>query len=783
MLGVDAAARGEGTAWTLDSSWSWAPWLSLLFAVFAVAFFVYVYHREGGEANRWTKAVLASMRLALVGIVVFMIAEAVLSLERTGLPHISVLVDESASMRIEDRFDDSTLQEDLAERARRAELEGPLSRMNIAKSFLLGNDAALLRGIEKDYKLRVYRVAGSAQENSREIDQLIEEVRRLTPSGESSRLGECVREVFDDLRGSPPAALVLLSDGITTDGLALSEAATYARRKGVPIFSIGIGSDEPVRDLELHDLVVDEVVFVDDIVNFEFKLTGTGFEGHRAEVVLRKRDSPTPLATLPVTIGADQQPQRLRLPYRPKEVGEFEYVLELESAPQESSEENNLQARTLSVRKEQIRCLLVQAYPNWEFRNLKNLLERDATIDLSTVLQEADPEYAEIDKTALATFPVRRDDLFEYDVVLFGDVNPAFLSASMMRNLAEFVTVKGGGLVVIAGPRYTPFAYRDTPLAELMPIDFGRSSAAETGGGVVDEFVLRPTEAGLASPHMQLGDTFDETTEIWRQLPGVRWMAEVPSLQPAVRVLAEHPTRLGPDGNSAPLFCIQYVGAGKSLFHATDETWRWRFRVGDVFFARYWIQTIRYLSRSKLLGRDRAAELATDRREYRRGESARLRVRFLDERLAPVADDGVTVLLKREDETRQTIKLRRNEAQRGVFEGVASALPEGNHHAFVSSPAFDGEPPSTDFTVTAPPGEFERTGMDSAELERVSEMTRGRFYRLGSAQRLLRDLPRGRQVPIEALPPIVLWNRWPLLALFLCLLIGEWILRKRMGLL
>ncbi len=80
---------------------------------------------------------------------------------------------------------------------------------------------------------------------------------------------------------------------------------------------------------------------------------------------------------------------------------------------------------------------------------------------------------------------------------------------------------------------------------------------------------------------------------------------------------------------------MHYVGSGKVIFHATDETWRWRFRVGDVFFARYWVQTIRYLSRSKLLGKDRSAELTVDRREYRRGEPVRVRVRFLDDRQAP----------------------------------------------------------------------------------------------------------------------------------------------------
>ncbi len=57
------------------------------------------------------------------------------------------------------------------------------------------------------------------------------------------------------------------------------------------------------------------------------------------------------------------------------------------------------------------------------------------------------------------------------------------LGAGVMRNLNEFVTEKGGGVVFIAGPRFTPEAYRDTPLAALMPLEFDGASARSTDLG------------------------------------------------------------------------------------------------------------------------------------------------------------------------------------------------------------------------------------------------------------------------------------------------------------
>ena len=89
------------------------------------------------------------------------------------------------------------------------------------------------------------------------------------------------------------------------------------------------------------------------------------------------------------------------------------------------------------------------------------------------------------------------------------------------------------------------------------------------------------------------------------------------------RILAEHPTKTGSEGQKLPFMAIYYVPPGRVLWHATDETFRWRYRIGDTLFARYWVQAIRYLSRAKLLGTGRAAEMTVDRREYRRGELVR----------------------------------------------------------------------------------------------------------------------------------------------------------------
>jgi hypothetical protein len=223
------------------------------------------------------------------------------------------------------------------------------------------------------------------------------------------------------------------------------------------------------------------------------------------------------------------------------------------------------------------------------------------------------------------------------------------------------------------------------------------------------------------------------------------------------------------------------VGAGRVLFHAIDSTWRWRLGAGDQYFARYWIQTIRFLARGKLSA-GRGAQLTSDRREYTRGEPVELRVRFLHSRLAPAQGD-VTLVIDSPGKTRRRVTLKRNSAAENVFAGTFSDFSAGEYQATLAEPQLPGATPSIRFSVTEPPGEFARPIMDATALASAATTSRGKFYTVANAHQLLADLPTGRRVPIENLPPVSIWNRWWLLAAFLACITTEWILRKRKGML
>src|SRR5271157_2832980 len=96
---------GMGIAWRLDFHWPWPPWVSLLGLVALVVAIVGIYLRESRQASRGYRLALAALRLSVVGLVLLMIAQVELFLQRTGLPFVVVIIDDTRSMNIVDSYD------------------------------------------------------------------------------------------------------------------------------------------------------------------------------------------------------------------------------------------------------------------------------------------------------------------------------------------------------------------------------------------------------------------------------------------------------------------------------------------------------------------------------------------------------------------------------------------------------------------------------------------------------------------------------------------------------
>ena len=119
-----------------------------------------------------------------------------------------------------------------------------------------------------------------------------------------------------------------------------------------------------------------------------------------------------------------------------------------------------------------IKVLYIEGSARYEYRFLKNLLEREnqdkkknRSMELKVLLLDADQNFTKQDRNAIGYFPVNKQDLYEYDVVILGDVDPSHpkLGEARLRLLADFVQERGGGLLMVAGAQHSPRLQKDGP--------------------------------------------------------------------------------------------------------------------------------------------------------------------------------------------------------------------------------------------------------------------------------------------------------------------------------
>ena len=612
------------------------------------------------------------------------------------------------------------------------------------------------------------------------------------------------------------SGIVLLSDGVTTEGEDLGGVAKYAAQMGVPLFFVGVGDAREQRDLSVHDLQVKESTYVNDNLVFAVRVTGRGFDGLNVPVTLYEKGKDRVLDSKPVTIEPGAKTVKVQLVHKPTEPGEKVYVIRVPVQEGEIDRENNQIERTINVvDTKQIKVLYVEGYRRYEYHYLKTLLEREnarvkgnKSINLRVVLLDADADAPKQDRTLLPDgfpTPFRNTeihtldaDLWSYDIVILGDIDPEPHNDNNMtehlKNLAEFVRERGGGLLVMAGERFSPAAYKGSPLKDVLPIDITgeRASEKDPDDTLLDTYRLDLTAAGRTHPMFRFSHEEKDNEEVWGRLKEFYWFADGYQPKRAAEVLATHPTlkaagKAGRDGGEKhPLVLQQFSGSGRCLFFGLDETWRWNWREDQAYYNQFWIQAVRYLARTRL-GK---VELRLDRQTpYRRGEPIKVMVRFPDDEKPPADLTKVRVSVERRapgkesDRETRTLELTRMESSRATYETTLTQTPEGDYRFALVEPSAKPRP-QVECKVLAPPGEMELLRMNQAQMEEAATATQGKFYTLATADRLPADIPAGNRVTVNSQgPPRLLWNSAAVFALLLGLLTTEWLYRKMKNLL
>src|SRR5690606_27959415 len=122
-----------------------------------------------------------------------------------------------------------------------------------------------------------------------------------------------------------------------------------------------------------------------------------------------------------------------------------------------------------------LKVLVVDSLPRWDFKFLQRALLRDRRVEARFFLTEGDRQTMKAGPPWVPGFGVGREavrkEVFEYDLLILGDLPGSFWTADQQEVIKDFVS-EGGGLVHIAGRNHAPAGWAKAPLADVLPVEF-----------------------------------------------------------------------------------------------------------------------------------------------------------------------------------------------------------------------------------------------------------------------------------------------------------------------
>jgi uncharacterized membrane protein len=667
---------------------------------------------------------------------------------------VPVLVDVSRSMRVPDGANGRARIEEAADRLR----------------------SDVLPGLGLKFKPEVYAFGETVAAVS--ADGLSADARR-------SDLGAAIANVRERYRGRPVAGVVVLTDGAETD--TAHEAAADAP---LPIYPIGIGSSAGPADREVLGLSAGDPRL--DAATVDLKMTAVSRGFGREAFQLRVLADGRVIDSRRVEPSADGSPVDVQFTVLPDPVTATVYTADIVGAPGEAIVENNQRSVLVSPASRKRRLLAVEGAPGFDHSFMARALAADPGLELDIVVRKGKNDAGEDTffvqagggRAAKLTggFPTTRDALFVYDAVIIANLESDFFSRAQLQLAADFVSVRGGGLLVMGGKSFAQRGLIGTPLEEVLPVELndrrgGLARASLDPDRIPRHHLVTLTSDGANHSVMRIGPSSTETAHLWSAMPELASAAQLGGPRPGAQVLAVTSTA---GGAIVPLIAVQRYGRGRSMVFAGEGAWRWRMMLPatDRSYEFFWRQAGRWLAAASP---DPVSIVTPEAPEP--GDSTAVIIDVRDSAFAPVPDAAVSATLTLPGGDSQPLSLKRD--VNGAGRLSAAFHPERAGLYRVRAEARRGTTPlgSADrwFYVGGSDRELTDPRLNEGVLQRLARGSGGRYARPDDLGQLASWLERSAPGP-AAPERRDLWHQPWAFALLLAILSGEWILRRRWGL-
>ncbi len=783
---------------SIDISWRpWGPaWLIILTLAGVGLLVTYLYRIDARRLSRNQWIFLLCWRIAMVMLILLLLMEPSYRLVTTEKrpPVVAVVIDESRSMSLPAASDNPFIA--LAGGDKR------VSRYTVA----IHAAAKVIPQLNKTHRIKILAASDRVETiadipyrsgiSEKELLNLLKK-KHPKPTGNFSLLGDALEEVVKRLSASSKlSAVFFFTDGRVTGGTSIAETAPVAVSAGVPVYTIGLGSTEPLPDLKLTDLTAPPDANINDVMEIQVTVSNAIKPSLRVPLELYEEGKKEPVATRKLVLPLGEK--RISISTIPTREGEIKYTLKLPVPPEDLEPSNNSISFHVNVSKKKLRVLFVAGRPTMEYLHIVPALVRDRMMSVSCFLQSADVNAVQQGNEIIQELPRTPSEWDTYDVVILYDIDPNRFTNEQENSLEQLIQ-NGGGLLFIAGRTFGMsrlLQVRGAKMRAMLPVEINKNIPPDYDMLYDKPFHIARTREGEKHPMLIFAPTKEKNDEIWRSFSNLDFFWHQPVIKvkrQAVPLLAVKRSRGGYDRRKCIMALMRY-GKGSVAYLGIHTMWRWRFPMENYDYDRFWNQVVRYLAEYRMLGSQRQVLLATDKKIYSPGETVKITLSILDPALATqLRTEHISVAVRDEHGGEYRVMLRQQGNDYSTRTGTFLARRLGEHevharHVLSTDLAakkalFDEK---THFTVRMQTPEFKDTTADLASLKETAETTGGMWANHTNISDRLPKFPSSVDTTPQYIPHEKfddLWDTWYVLLLLIVMTTVELWFRRYWGLL
>jgi uncharacterized membrane protein len=707
-------------------------------------------------ARRHDRVALAALRAAVVVVLAVCLLRPSLVLS-SSVPQrnvLGVLLDDSRSMRL-------------------ADLDGGTRLAAVQRAF--ADSAALVRRLADRFALRFFRFAADGGP--------LATPAALTGAGTRTDLAAALDAARDELAGFPVAGLVVVSDGADNASTDLAPPLLALRARRIPVYTVGVGRERFARDLGIEQVTLPASALAGAGVVLDAGIRVRGLNGRHTTATV-EADGRV-VATQDLTLPDRQDLARVRLRLPALAPATYQITVRIRPLEGETVAENNEYHTVLEVRPGPEKLLYVEGEPRPEFPFLRRAVADDSGVQVVGLLRSAAGKFLRLgvdDSLELvAGFPTTRAELFRYRALVLGSIEASFFTGDQLRMIADFVSQRGGGLLVLGGHgALAEGGFAGTPVADVLPLILPPGLAPPDTAA--REVALRLTPAGELFPALHLaGANAGGHEGRWDSLPALTTVNRTGGARPGATVLVTgRPAAGGPD---VPVLAFQRFGRGVAAVLNVQDTWLWQMHASitpeDQTHETLWRQLLRWL----LEGVPQRVDVAASPPRAGPGEPVTIRARVNDETFVDVNDAQVVAHVTAPSGRRVDVPLEWTLREDGGYAGRFLAEELGVYR-------LEGEARRGRDTTRSRPAsllvddhgaDVEQPELRAPLLRRLAAETGGHYYPLAEAGRLPDDVIY-TESGVTVRDARDLWDM-PAVFLMLITLLGvEWAYRRWRGL-